>query len=98
MSKLQENPSALKREHPALQKIKFINFFLCLWVILALPNPDCNPDPDTDPETPLNPDPDNFQEGVYLWWYWCEGGGREEQETVEILAGLEQGPRHVSQL
>jgi hypothetical protein len=27
MSKLQEKPSALKREHPALQKIKFINFF-----------------------------------------------------------------------
>jgi hypothetical protein len=26
MSKLQEKPSALKREHPALQ-IKFINFF-----------------------------------------------------------------------
>jgi hypothetical protein len=23
-------PSKLKREHPALQKIKFINFFLCL--------------------------------------------------------------------
>ncbi len=36
MSKLQEKPSALKREHPALQKIKFINFFLCLWVIFAL--------------------------------------------------------------
>ena len=41
MSKLQEKPSALKREHPALQKIKFINFFLRLWVMFALldPNP-----------------------------------------------------------
>jgi hypothetical protein len=45
--------SDLKRKHPALQKIKFINFFLCLWLIFAL----MNPDPDTDPWTPLNPDP-----------------------------------------
>jgi hypothetical protein len=37
MSKLEEKPSALKREHPAIQKIKFINFFLCLWVISARP-------------------------------------------------------------
>jgi hypothetical protein len=30
MSKLQEKTSGLKREHPALQKIKFINyFFVC---------------------------------------------------------------------
>ncbi len=34
MSKLQEKPSSLKREHPALQK--FTIFFLCLWVIFAL--------------------------------------------------------------
>jgi hypothetical protein len=40
MSKLQEKPSALKREHPALQKMKFIYFFLCLWVIFALLDPD----------------------------------------------------------
>jgi hypothetical protein len=39
-SKLQEKPSALKREHPILQKIKFINFFLFLWVIFALLDPD----------------------------------------------------------
>jgi hypothetical protein len=49
--KLQEKPSALKREHPALQKMKFIKFSLCLWVILAL----MDPDPDTG--TPLDPDP-----------------------------------------
>jgi hypothetical protein len=30
MSNLQEKPSALKREHPALQKKKFINFYLYL--------------------------------------------------------------------
>jgi hypothetical protein len=36
MSKLQKKPSALKREHPALQKMKFINFFLCLLVIFAI--------------------------------------------------------------
>jgi hypothetical protein len=39
-SKLQEKPSTLKREHPALQKMKFINFFLFLWVIFALLDPD----------------------------------------------------------
>jgi hypothetical protein len=52
MSKLQEKTSALKREHPALQKMKIITFFLCLWVIFAL----LDPDPGTDPGTPLNPD------------------------------------------
>jgi hypothetical protein len=48
MSKLQEKPSAFKTEYSALQKMKFINFFLCLWVIFALldPNPDAG--------TPLN--------------------------------------------
>jgi hypothetical protein len=48
---LQERPSALKREHPALQKMKFINGFLFFWVIFALldPNPDC--------ESKFNPDP-----------------------------------------
>ncbi len=28
-------------EHPALQKMKFINFFLFLWVIFAVLDPDC---------------------------------------------------------
>ncbi len=31
---------ALKREHPALLQMKFINFFLCLCVIFALLDPD----------------------------------------------------------
>jgi hypothetical protein len=45
-SKLQEKPSALKKEHPALQqKIKFINYFLCLRVIFALLDPDKDPGP-----------------------------------------------------
>jgi hypothetical protein len=43
MPKLQEKPSVLKREHPALQNLKILNFFLFLWVILALLDPD--PDP-----------------------------------------------------
>ncbi len=34
-SKLQEKPSALKREHTALQKMKCVNCFLFLWVIFA---------------------------------------------------------------
>jgi hypothetical protein len=52
-------PSALKREHPALQNMKF---FLLLWVIFALLDPDpeygstdliesgSNPDPKPCPE------------------------------------------------
>jgi hypothetical protein len=66
VSKLQEKTSALKREHPALRKMKIINFFLCLWVIFALLDPVLDPDcksgygsrdpiesgsnPDTDPD------------------------------------------------
>jgi hypothetical protein len=48
-SKLQEKPSAFKREHPALQNVKFLNFFQFLLVIFALLDP--------DPLTWLNPDP-----------------------------------------
>jgi hypothetical protein len=33
-------PSALKREHPTLHIMKFLNFFQFLWIILALLNPD----------------------------------------------------------
>jgi hypothetical protein len=40
MSKLQKKPSALKREHPALQNMKILYFFLFLWVIFALLDPD----------------------------------------------------------
>jgi hypothetical protein len=35
MSKLQKKPVELKREHPALQNMKFLNLFLFLWVIFA---------------------------------------------------------------
>jgi hypothetical protein len=52
MSMLQEKFSALKKEHPALQKMKFMNLFLFLWSIFA-PLGYANP----DPGTPLNPDP-----------------------------------------
>jgi hypothetical protein len=59
-------PSALKREHPALQNMKFLNFFLLLWVFFVLLDPDPeygsrftyliesgsgpNPNPDPDPK------------------------------------------------
>jgi hypothetical protein len=39
-SKLQKKPSALKREHPALQNMKFLNFFHFFGVIFALLDPD----------------------------------------------------------
>jgi hypothetical protein len=51
MSKLQKKPSALKRDHPALQNIKIRIFVLFLWVIFALL------DPDPDPRTQINADP-----------------------------------------
>jgi hypothetical protein len=38
--KLQKKPSALKREHPARENMKFLNFFLFLLVIFALLDPD----------------------------------------------------------
>jgi hypothetical protein len=38
-SKLLEKPSALKREHPPLQKKKFINCFLFFSAIFALLDP-----------------------------------------------------------
>jgi hypothetical protein len=38
--KLQEKPSALKREHPALQKMKILSFFQFFGVIFALLDPD----------------------------------------------------------
>jgi hypothetical protein len=41
MSRLQEKPSDLKRERPTLQNMKFPNFFIFLWVIFALLDPDC---------------------------------------------------------
>jgi hypothetical protein len=40
-SELQKKPSALQREHPALQNMKVLNFFL-VWVIFALLDPDPN--------------------------------------------------------
>jgi hypothetical protein len=49
-AKLQEKPTALKREHPALQNMKFLYFFLFLWVIFALLDP--------DPAIPINADPE----------------------------------------
>jgi hypothetical protein len=63
-SNLQEKPSALKREHPALQNIKFLNFFLFLWVIFALldPGPDSESGPtdliESGSESGSNPDLD----------------------------------------
>jgi hypothetical protein len=40
MPKPQKKPSALKREHPVLKNMKILDFFLFLWVIFALLDPD----------------------------------------------------------
>jgi hypothetical protein len=43
MYNLQEKPLVHKKEHPALQNMKFLNVFLFWWVIFALL--DSDPDP-----------------------------------------------------
>jgi hypothetical protein len=55
--KLQEKPSALRKEHPVLKNMKILNFFLFLWVIFALL------DPDPDPATQFNADPCGYGSG-----------------------------------
>ncbi len=53
--KLHKKPSALKREHSALQTWNFLIFLLLLWVIFA----------PLDPLTRLNPDPDRSHAGIH---------------------------------
>jgi hypothetical protein len=61
--KLQEKPSALKKEHPALQNIKILYlFYICrsflpFWIRIRIQNlkfmrihADSDPDPDPDPK------------------------------------------------
>jgi hypothetical protein len=50
---LQEKPSALKREHPALEEMKFINSF-AIFLGFYPPGSRSNPDPDTDKINPSN--------------------------------------------
>jgi hypothetical protein len=65
-SKLPENPSALRREHPALENMKFLNL---LWVIFArVSDPHWfNADTDPDPAFFLIADPDPGY-GSRVWW------------------------------
>ncbi len=46
----QSSKKNLKREHPVLKNMKILDFFLFLWVIFALLDP--------DPATQINADPD----------------------------------------
>ncbi len=55
-SNLQKKPSALKREHPALQNMKFPKLFV-YFCGPFLPSWTRIPNPDTDQRTWLNPDP-----------------------------------------
>jgi hypothetical protein len=61
MFKLQKNPSALKRGHPTLQNMNFYTFFLLLWVIFALLDPDPDSEYGSGSTGPIeygsNPDP-----------------------------------------
>ncbi len=46
MSKPQEKPSALKRDNPALKKMKFTNCFKFFWSHFCRPGSGSKPDPD----------------------------------------------------
>jgi hypothetical protein len=94
MSKLEEKPSALKREHPALQKLKFINFFLCLLVVFALLDPDpdesgdliefrSNPD-DTDP------DPQHWRKRLFLLFIYLASVVDEIADDTGNAYGVHQ--------
>jgi hypothetical protein len=77
-SKLQEKPSVLKREHPALQNIKFLTFYSIFWVIFALLDPNLDSESgstdliesgsETLKNTSLDPDIDghNWRKGLQL--------------------------------
>jgi hypothetical protein len=79
-SKLQKKQSALKREHPAFQNMKYIIFFLLLWVIFALQYPDPDSEyrsgstdliesgsnPDTDPDRKLCRISEFYWEVIYV--------------------------------
>jgi hypothetical protein len=70
MSKLHKKPSALKREHPTLQNMNFLKFFLLLWVIFALLDPDPDSESGSGSTDPIesgsngdpNPDPQSWSE------------------------------------
>ncbi len=75
MSKLQKKPSALKREHPALQNMKFLKFFsvfvghFCppgsgFRIRVRIPNQDLG----TDPLTWWNPDTKYWFLSVSVCW------------------------------
>jgi|688.fasta_scaffold2098858_1 hypothetical protein len=62
MSKLQEKPSTLKKEHPAIQNLKFHNFFSIFVGNFCPPGSGPGfririPNPDPDQLTPIDPDP-----------------------------------------
>jgi hypothetical protein len=78
-SKLKEKLSALKRENPALQNMKFINFFIIfvghflpIWIRFWIPNLD-SASGSTDPiESGSDPDPDPkhcLQQKKYLQFF-----------------------------
>jgi hypothetical protein len=60
MPKLQEKPSTLKREYPALQNMKISTFFYIFLGIFGLLDPVriLNADPDPDPATQIIADRD----------------------------------------
>jgi hypothetical protein len=82
--KLQEKPSALKRDHPALKKMKILSFFLFLgsfwpsWIRIRIRNLYADPDPDPAAQINADPDPDPKP--------WVERSGVES--SISIHASL----------
>ncbi len=69
MHKLSEKPSALKREHPALQNMNLLYFFLFFfgsflpsWIRIQIQNVD--PDPDLATKVNADPDPQPSAESI----------------------------------
>jgi hypothetical protein len=56
----------VKKEHPALQKMKFINRFLLSWVIFVLLDPDPDPERESGSSSLLPVYVQSFMEKVVL--------------------------------
>ncbi len=86
--------------------MKFINFFLFLWVIFYLSIPIVNPDMDLG--TPLNPDPIQIRMRIHnidLWYKpiytnyflpWTKASGRLSPRVMTVLIKLTQARRSLT--
>jgi len=75
-----------QREHPAIQNIKFLYFFLFLWVIFALLRIRIwNADLDPDPATQINADPCGYGFATLNFFYHNEEFSITRTKNTEML-------------